>query len=124
MKTEHILSISLVVVQILLILITFDLKKAFQKMVNSIKYNLAASEPDLTTRIARIVSQFRKAEEMRANEVHFNDLEESDVMEQVAMTIKTIKEEGDKDVRIIISIDKINQGNYETRICYRLDDPV
>lgn len=111
-------------VQIFIIVILFDLKGIFRNIIETIKYSTIGSEAELTLRIARIVAQFRKAEETEKAKLAVNNQSASDIIKEITNALEILTEEKTVDMKIIISNDKVNQGSFAISVSYRLDDPM
>lgn len=112
------------VAQLILVILVYNLKMWFSRMANTLRHNVNMGEVDLTVRIARIVAQFRQNDESREAQDHFNNQTTAEVIKQVTSALESISMDKSRDVKIIISNDKINQEGFEIKLSYRLDDPV
>lgn len=121
---DQIFNTIVTIVQISILAIMFQLRDSFKKMVATINYNIKTTEPDLSIKIARIVAQVRKEEEGQGSVMTIANLSASDVIKEITNALEILAEDKSKNIKIIISNDKINQGSFEINISYRLDDPV
>lgn len=124
MRNEFLIPILIGIFQLFLLFATTDLKRAIRRMINGININNGLDKAALTMFVARIVAQFRQADETKEAQDVFHKQTASDVIKEVTQALEAITLAKTKDVKIIISNDKINQEGFEIKLSYRLDDAV
>lgn len=124
MRVEYIVPIVIGILQLVLLLVTFDLKAAFKRMINAFNHSAVQEDKQLNNRILRIVSQLRKTDEYKEAQDIFTGQSAAQVVEQITEALEAITLAKNKDVKIIISNDNTIQECFEIKLSYRLDDQV
>lgn len=111
--------ICIAIVQVTLTIAMFNLKSWIMRMINVLKQSYILGEPNLDAKIAAVVLQLKESKD--AQEI-YNNQSSAEVVKQVTNALEVLTGARDKNVKIIISNDRINQGGFEIKLSYRLDD--
>lgn len=124
MNHDIIYIVGIVLVQLVLTFVLLDIKGKVQRMLHEVGIQNIMSSSVLPILVAKILSNFRSADESKEAQDIFTGQTAAEVVKQVTDALEAISLDKTKDVKIIISNDKINQEGFEVKLSYRLHDPV